>query len=437
MILSVYRGLSYAAAPILRRFLERRKLLGKEDPYRIEERFGNPSKKRPAGSVIWFHAASVGEAISILSLINRLDRNYPTHAILVTTGTVTSAAIMAERLPQSVIHQFIPVDQPVWIQRFLDHWKPDIALWVESEFWPNLLTTIDERGIPLILLNARVSPDSFRGWQRVPRTIARLLGCFSLCLAQSVQDAEKLTELSAKNVHTLGNLKFAADPLPVDDKALSALWNDISTRPVWIAASTHAGEEQAVANAHRAISENQPDILTIIIPRHPARAKEIAGEIHSMGLTVSLRSKDEPVRPETAIYIADTVGELGLFYRLAPIAFIGGTLVPHGGQNMLEAAKLECAIVHGPSTTNFTAVTSEISAAGGSTIIQNETELADAVSSLLSDESRRTDQITAAHAVAQAKTGILDAVLAQLEPYLAALDKPTSAHAKEKQNARA
>jgi 3-deoxy-D-manno-octulosonic-acid transferase len=156
-----------------------------------------------------------------------------------------------------------------------------------------------------------------------------------------------------------------------------------------------------------------------------------------MGLTVSLRSKDEPVRPETAIYIADTVGELGLFYRLAPIAFIGGTLVPHGGQNMLEAAKLECAIVHGPSTTNFTAVTSEISAAGGSTIIQNETELADAVSSLLSDESRRTDQITAAHAVAQAKTGILDAVLAQLEPYLAALDKPTSAHAKEKQNARA
>ena len=437
MILSVYRGLSYAAAPILRRFLERRKQRGKEDPIRIEERYGNPSKTRPAGSIIWFHAASVGEAISILSLINRLDRNYPTHSILVTTGTVTSAAIMAERLPQSVIHQFIPVDQPIWIQRFLDHWKPNIALWVESEFWPNLLTAIHERGIPLILLNARISPGSFRGWQRVPRTIARLLGCFSLCLAQSVQDAEKLTELSAKKVHTPGNLKFAADPLPVDDKALSTLWNNISTRPMWIAASTHAGEERAVANAHRAIANNQPDILTIIIPRHPARATEIAGEILSMGLTVSLRSKGEPVTSKTAIYLADTVGELGLFYRLAPIAFIGGTLVPHGGQNMLEAAKLECGIIHGPSTTNFTTVTSEISAAGGSTIIRNETELANAVSSLLSDDAGRTDQIAAALAVAQAKTGILEAVLEHLEPYLAALDKPSSTNAKAEQNARA
>jgi 3-deoxy-D-manno-octulosonic-acid transferase len=437
MILPVYRGLAYAAAPILRRFLERRKRRGKEDPNRIEERFGNPSKKRPAGSVIWFHAASVGEAISILSLINRLDHDYPTHSILVTTGTVTSATIMAERLPQSVIHQFIPVDQPMWIQRFLDHWNPDIALWVESEFWPNLLTAIHQRGIPLILINARVSPDSFRGWQRMPRTIARLLGCFSLCLAQSVEDAEKLTELSAKNVHTPGNLKFAAEPLPVDDKALSALWNDISTRPVWIAASTHAGEEEAVANAHRAIAKNQPDILTIIIPRHPARSTEIAREILGMGHSVSLRSKGEPVTSETAIYIADTVGELGLFYRLAPIAFIGGTLVPHGGQNMLEAAKLECAIIHGPSTTNFTAVTSEISAAGGSTIIQNTTELADAVSSLHSDEARRTGQIAAALAVAQAQTNVLDTVVALLEPYLAALDKPSAGNAKAKQNARA
>jgi 3-deoxy-D-manno-octulosonic-acid transferase len=437
MILSVYRGLSYAAAPVLRRFLERRKQRGKEDPIRIEERFGNPSQKRPPGAVIWFHAASVGEAISILSLINRLNHEYPTHTVLVTTGTVTSAAIMAERLPQNVIHQFIPVDQPVWIQRFLDHWKPDIVLWVESEFWPNLLTAIHRRGIPLILINARVSPDSFSGWQRVPRTIARLLGCFSLCLAQSVQDAKKLTALGATNVNTPGNLKFAADPLPVDDSALSSLWNDISIRPVWIAASTHAGEEQAVANAHRAIAKNQPDILTIIIPRHPARATEIARDILGMGLSVSLRSKNEPLTPETAIYIADTVGELGLFYRLAPIAFIGGTLVPHGGQNMLEAAKLECAIIHGPSTTNFTAVTSEISAASGSTIIQNETELADAVSSLLSDNARRTDQIAAALAVAQAKNGILDAVIDLLEPYLAALDKSSSANAKAKQNARA
>ncbi|NKB22225.1 MAG: 3-deoxy-D-manno-octulosonic acid transferase [Alphaproteobacteria bacterium] len=437
MILSVYRGLSYAAAPILRRFLERRIQRGKEDPNRFGERFGRPSKKRPAGAVIWLHAASVGEAISILSLINRLDRDYPSHAVLVTTGTVTSAAIMAERLPTQVIHQFIPVDQPVWIQQFLDHWKPDIALWVESEFWPNLLTAIKARQIPLILINARVSPDSFRGWQRVPRTIAHLLSCFSLCLAQSTQDAEKLAALGAKNVHTPGNLKFAADPLPVDDKALSALWNEISTRPVWIAASTHEGEEEAVAAAHRIVADNHPDLLTIIIPRHPARGPEIAGSLANQGLTVARRSESASLLPETEIYIADTVGELGLFYRLAPIAFIGGTLVPHGGQNMLEAAKLECAIIHGPSMTNFAAITSEFSAAGGSTVIQSETELADAVLSLLSDDTSRTDQIAAAHNIAEAKTGILDAVLAQLGPYLIALATPASSRPKAKQNAGA
>ncbi len=422
MILPVYRGLSYAAAPILRNFLGRRKQRGKEDPERIDERFGNPSKKRPVGAVIWIHAASVGEAISVLSLIKRLDTDYPDHIILLTTGTVTSATIMAERLPQDVIHQFIPVDQPIWIKRFLDHWRPDIVLWVESEFWPNLLTSIKARSIPLILINARVSPDSFRGWQRVPRTIARLLRCFSLCLAQSEQDAEKLATLGAKNVHVPGNLKFAAEPLPVDDAALSKLWNEISTRPVWIAASTHAGEEVAVANAHRAIADKHPDVLTIIIPRHPARGSEIAAQLADQGFTIARRSEQTPLHAKSDLYIADTVGELGLFYRLATIAFIGGTLIPHGGQNMLEAAKLECAIIHGPSTTNFTAITNEISAAGGSTIIQNDAELADAVSILFSDDDRRKEQITAAYNVAQAKAGILDNVLVQLDPFLTTLE---------------
>ena len=424
MILPVYRGLSYAAAPILRNYLERRKQRGKEDPARIDERFGNASIKRPDGIVIWIHAASVGEAISVLSLIKRLDQDYPNHAILVTTGTVTSAKIMAERLPRNVIHQFIPVDQPIWIERFLEHWKPDIALWVESEFWPNLLTSIRARAIPLILINARVSPSSFRGWQRAPRTIARLLSCFSLCLAQSEQDAEKLTVLGAKNVHVPGNLKFTADPLPVDDTALSKLWNEISTRPVWIAASTHSGEELAVAKAHRAIADKHPDVLTIIIPRHPARGSEIAAQLADQGFAIARRSEDTPIQEKIDVYIADTVGELGLFYRLAPIAFIGGTLVPHGGQNMLEAAKLECAIIHGPSTTNFTAITSEISAAAGSMIIQNESGLADAVSTLLSDDARRREQIKAAHDVAQAKAGILDNVLSQLAPFIAAIEAP-------------
>ncbi|MBK19812.1 MAG: 3-deoxy-D-manno-octulosonic acid transferase [Rhodospirillaceae bacterium] len=426
MILSAYRGLSYAAAPILRGFIDRRRLRGKEDSARINERFGQPSEQRPSGSVVWFHAASVGESISILSLVNRLKEDYPALSILVTTGTVTSAKIMADRLPKPVIHQFIPIDQPVWIQKFLDHWKPNLVLWIESEFWPNLLTAIKARNIPLILVNARVSPSSFRGWKRLPRTISRLLHCFSLCLAQSEQDAEKLRILGAEQIRIPGNIKYAADPLPVDDAALSSLWNEIGARPIWVAASTHEGEEIKVADVHAAVAQNYPDILTIIIPRHPARGAEIASTLAMRGLSVAQRSEVQTITSESEIYVADTVGELGLFYRLAPIAFIGGTLVPHGGQNILEAAKLECAIIHGPSTTNFTEITIEIADVGGSISITNEIELADAVGGLLADKERRAAQISAASTIAKSKSDILDHVMRELAPFLASLTPQTA-----------
>jgi 3-deoxy-D-manno-octulosonic-acid transferase len=435
MILSVYRGLSYAVAPLLRCFLEKRKSHGKEHPDRFKERFGQPSQNRPAGAIVWLHAASVGEAISVLSLVNKINREYPSLSILMTTGTVTSAAIMAERLPKNIIHQFIPVDQPLWIQSFMDHWQPDLVLWVESEFWPNLLRAITTRKIPIVLINARISPNSFRKWQRVPRTISRLLSCFSVCLAQSDQDADKLIQLGANTVRVPGNLKYAADPLPVDDGMLTALWNIVSTRPVWIAASTHKGEEEPVANAHYAIAENHPGLLTIIVPRHPIRGKEIAISLANLGLTVSLRSENKPVQPETQIYIADTVGELGLFYRISPIAFIGGTLIPHGGQNMLEAAKLECAIIHGPSTSNFSSITNEISEVDGAIEIQNGVELAVAVSNLLNDEKRRKEQISAALGVAKSQNSILDKIIEELEPFLAPLKIPSSTNSEAQENA--
>ncbi len=437
MILSVYRGLSYAAAPLLRSLLEKRKSQGKEHPDRIRERFGQPSQSRPAGSVAWVHAASVGEAISVLSLVKKINCEYPSLSIIMTTGTVTSAAIMAERLPKNIVHQFIPFDQPIWVQRFLDHWQPDLVLWVESEFWPNLLRAIKTKKIPIVLINARISLNSFRRWQRVSRTISRLLGHFSMCLAQSDQDAEKLLRLGANTVRVPGNLKYAADPLPVDDGMLTAFWNIISTRPVWIAASTHRGEEKAVANAHHIIAENHPGLLTIIIPRHPIRGKEIALSLANLGLTVSLRSENSPVQPKTQIYIADTLGELGLFYRISPIAFIGGTLIQHGGQNMLEAAKLECAIIHGPSTTNFTSITNKFSEVNGAIKIKNDIELADAVNILLNDEKRRKKQISAALGVAKSQNSILDNIMEELLPFLAPFKTPLSTKNEAQKNASA
>jgi 3-deoxy-D-manno-octulosonic-acid transferase len=437
MILSVYRGLSYAATPLLRSLLEKRKSHGKEDPDRIRERFGQPSQSRPAGSVAWVHAASVGEAISVLSLVNKINREYPSLSIIITTGTVTSAAIMAERLPKNMVHQFMPIDQPIWVQRFLDHWQPDLVLWVESEFWPNLLRSIKARKIPIVLINARISFNSFRRWQRVPRTISHLLGHFSMCLAQSNQDAEKLLQLGANAVRVPGNLKYAADPLPVDDGMLTALWNIISTRPVWLAASTHRGEEEVVANAHYTIAASHPGLLTIIIPRHPIRGKEIALSLANLGLTVTLRSENRPVQLKTQIYIADTVGELGLFYRISPIAFIGGTLIPHGGQNMLEAAKLECAIIHGPSTTNFASITNKFSEVDGAIKIKNDLELADAVSSLLNDEKRRKKQISAALGVAKSQNNILDNIMEELLPFLIPFKTPLSTNNESQKNAGA
>ena len=422
-MLALYRATAILGDPLIRAFFARRRRRGREDPARFPERRGVPSVARPAGALAWIHAASVGEAISVLCLIERLRRERPGLSLLVTTGTVTSAAIMAERLPRGVIHQYAPIDHPAWIGRFLDHWKPDLALWVESEFWPNLLLAIAARRIPLVLVNARISPRSFRGWTRVPRAIARLLGCFSLCLAQSEADGEKLVALGAPRVRVPGNLKFAAPSLPADAAELQRMREAIGGRPVWIAISTHPGEETAVADAHRRIAANHAGLLSVIVPRHPGRGSGIAQELAAAELKVARRAANEPIRPETDIYIADTVGELGLFYRVAEIAFIGGSLVPHGGQNMLEAAKLGCAILQGPHTANFAEIVAEMNAAGAVETVADSAALAGGLGRLLRDPALRQARSAAAAAVATAKEGILDTVLDELAPFLDPLDR--------------
>lgn len=418
MMLGLYRAFSVLGAPLIGVYLWLRRIRGKEDPARFSERLGRPGLARPDGPLVWVHAASVGESLSMLPLIGRLVEDQPGLNILVTTGTVTSARLMAERLPEGSFHQYAPVDRIASVRRFLDHWRPDLALWAESEFWPNMITEAASRNIPMILINGRVSPRSFVGWRRFGGLIRELLGCFDLCLGQSDADAQRLRQLGAGTAKHVGNLKFAGPPLPVDEAEFAAIKNSIGTRPVWLAASTHAGEEDMAAQVHQRLKSLQVGLLTLIIPRHPDRGEEVATRLRGQGQDVSLRSNGDAIRPETDIYVADTMGEMGLFFRIAGVVFMGKSLVPLGGQNPLEAARLDCAIVHGPHMMNFEDISERFNKTGAALQVADGEALFSAVRQLLEDTSERERMAAAAKAMAAAEAGVLDAVLVELGPFL-------------------
>ncbi len=427
--LAFYRTATGLGGPLIRLYLARRRARGKEDPERFGERLGIAARPREDGRLVWMHAASVGEAISLLPLIARLRQRWPGHAVLLTTATVTSARVMAERLPEGAIHQYAPVDRMPYVRRFLDHWRPDLAVWAESEFWPNMVSETARRGIPMVLVQGRISSRSFAGWMRHRRLIKRLLGGFVLCLGQSETDAERLRALGARRAAYRGNLKYAAAALPAREDAVAALRETLGARPRWLAASTHPGEEEIAGAVHRRLRDRRRDLLTIIVPRHPERGPAIATVLGGSGLSVARRAAGEPVTAETEAYIADTIGELGLFYRLAPIAFIGKSLAAEGGQNPLEAAQLGCAIVHGPHMANFADIASHLGEAGASLRVTDAEELAAAVSRLLGDEAERTRRAAAARAVASAEAGVLDAVVDALAPFMDAGVAPDVAEA--------
>ncbi|MCY4394437.1 MAG: 3-deoxy-D-manno-octulosonic acid transferase [Rhodospirillaceae bacterium] len=421
MLLGLYRGVGWLAPPVARLLLLQRRLNGKEHPDRFRERMGQPRRSRPDGALIWIHAASVGEAQSVLPLIERLLARLPAAHVMVTSGTVTSAQLMEERLPPRAFHQFIPVDCPAWVQRFLDRFRPNLALWVESELWPTLLSETARRGIPAVLLNGRMSQRSFRRWRRFPGAAQQLVRPFDLVMAQSADDGERFRRLAAGRVETPGNLKMAAAPLPADPEALGAVVRTIGDRPVWLAASTHPGEEEAVAEAHRVVRRQFGDALLILVPRHPERGPVLAGDLRSAGHKVGLRSAGDAPVHEKEIYIADTLGELGLFYRAAPVAFVGGSLTPHGGQNPAEPARLDCAILHGPHIGNFAVIGETLRAGGASQTVASADALAHAVCRLLADPAECRARASRAARAVQDSIGILDRAMALLEPYTAAL----------------
>ncbi len=416
--LTLYRGLTSAGLPFIRLMLKRRMARGKEDPARFTERLGVASLQRPEGRLIWLHGASVGEALSMLSLINKLIARAPELRFLVTTGTVTSANLLNDRLPEGVIHQYVPVDRLSWVRRFLDHWQPDGVLWIESEFWPNLVSEIIRRDIPIALVNGRMSARSYKGWQRAKGLVGHLLAGFHPVLAQDQRIADRLTGLGAKNVEITGTLKYAAAPLPHDPGALAALIEEIGDRPLWVAASTHNDEEVSAVAAHRLAVRVTPGLLTIIVPRHPSRGDQLAGEMQRGGLNVAQRSLGEKITPKTQIYLADTIGELGLFFRLTDLVFVGGSLVPKGCQNLLEPAQLGCAVLHGPDTSNFEVMARDLHAAGGSVEVADRAELCHQVAVLLADDQRRQEMVAGGAEMAVAKQGIVETVIDALAPIL-------------------
>ena len=417
--LACYRALSVAAGPLVGLYLKLRLARGKEDRLRAGERRGIAGRPRPPGPLLWVHAASVGEAVSMLSLIDRLLVERPRLSVLVTTGTVSSARLLANRLPPDrAWHQYVPIDRPSYVRRFLAHWRPDLAIWVESELWPNLVTETRARAIPLLLLNGRMSERSFRGWQRFPGLIGPILASFDLCLAQDAIQADRFARLGAPDATTVGDLKAAAAPLPVDEAAFAELAAALGERPRWLAASTHEGEEEAASFAHRALRLSAGGLLTIIAPRHPARAEAIHAQLAAQGLRVARRSRGEPVTAATEIYLADTVGEVGLFYRLAGIAFVGGAFARKGGHNPLEAALLDCAILHGPDMSNCAAIARALAGAGATLTVSDGPSLAAAVGRLLADPVERAARAGAAAGVAAHNRDVIDAVMARLAPWL-------------------
>ncbi|OQW60981.1 MAG: 3-deoxy-D-manno-octulosonic acid transferase [Proteobacteria bacterium SG_bin9] len=416
LTLRAYRKLSAAAVPFSAALIRRRLKQGKEDPARFNERRGVTSATRPPGPLIWIHGASVGEVLAAAALVDRLRAL--NIRILMTSGTVTSAEIITGRFPPDVLHQYLPYDAPRYVDRFLDTWQPTMALFVESDLWPNLILSCSERRIPMVVVNGRMSQRSYPRWRKAQATIGALLGRLDFVLAQSDADAERFSSLGARDVMTTGNLKLDVPAPPADRTKLDRLMAVTRGRPVIAAASTHAGEEELVVAAHRKLAAYLPALVSVIIPRHPKRGSEIAGMVANAGLQVALRSREQLPSAQTDVYVADTIGEMGVFYRFAPIVFMGGSLVEHGGQNPIEAIKLGAAILHGPHVHNFTEVYGALDRTGGARQVDSVEMLVRQFGQWLSDSALRQQSSDAAMAVVDRLGGALERTLAALEPYL-------------------
>lgn len=394
---------------------------GKDDPARSNEKFGKPAVARPEGRLIWIHAASVGETTSVQSLIEALvQRGY---RVLLTTVTRTSAELAQKRLPDGAFHQYVPFDSPVFLRPFLDHWRPDVAMTVESEIWPASFMEVRRREIPFVLLNGRMSDRSFKGWRRLKASAAYLFGSLDIAFAQSPADMGRLKKLGCRQVACPGNLKFDAPSIAAEPDALQELEAAVGDRPVWLAALTHPGEEEIALSAHREIRSRYPDSLLVLVPRHPNRADAVAGLVAAGGFRGCRRSFGEMPDPDTDVYLGDTLGEMALFYTLAPVAFLGGSFAEVGGHNPLEAASAGAAIISGPNVANARAVYKALWEGDAACRLEKPGELAGSLEAFLEDPAEKESQAVRAREIVEGGRGALERTLDRLGPFLPRPDR--------------
>ncbi len=416
-LLKLYRLATSAATPFAGAVLRWRASREKEDLSRIDERLGVAARERPPGRLVWLHGASLGEALSLLPLIERFIQRGA--EVLVTSGTVASAQALAARLPAGAFHQYAPLDAPKFVDRFLAHWRPDIAIFAESELWPNMVAALHARNVALVLANARISRKSAERWGSLPGAARTIFGAVDLCLAQDSENAARFLALGAPCVRIAGNLKFDVPPPPVDAARLAEFNGALGARPAWAAVSTHAGEEQIILDAHADLSTQIPSLLTIIVPRHRERGVEIEQLAQSRGLSVALRSRDGEPRRDVDVYVADTVGELGLVFRSVGVVFMGKSLTQGGGQNPIEPAKLGCAILYGPHVENFNEVYTELAAAKAAARVCDAASLARAAHFLLSEPARMRRMGRAGAEAVEKLGGASRGIMTAVEPFLA------------------
>ena len=328
----------------------------KEDKIRFKEKFCFFSKKRGNGKLIWFHGSSVGEIVSIIPLIEKLEKKKSISKILITSSTLSSSKVLSKFKFKKTIHQFFPVDSNMLTKKFLNYWKPSIAIFIDSEIWPNMIFNIKENNIPLLLLNARITKKSFNRWKNIPTFSKSLFSKFNICLSQNKETCKYLKHLGAKKIKLFGNLKFSESNNEKNNNINNKLKKIFKFRKIWCAASTHNTEEKLSALVHKKLKKKYKDLITIIIPRHIQRTNDIINEAKNLNLNVQTRSLNNKINNKTDIYLVDTYGESKSFYRICKTVFLGGSLVNHGGQNPIEAARFGCKIIHGPYIQNFTEV---------------------------------------------------------------------------------
>jgi 3-deoxy-D-manno-octulosonic-acid transferase len=417
--LRVYNFIFWILTPCLHYFLRQRIKRGKEDKTRFREKMGLSALPKPSEKIIWINAVSVGEALAVIPLIERLPEIYPPMAqnmrILLTTSTTSAATIVKDRLPPHALHQYTVIDHPLYVKRFLDHWQPVAAFWVESELWPNMIAQTAKRSIPMALINARFSRKTVKNWSRAKFFARFLFSRFDICLVQNETNKDALIVLGASPVVMSGNLKYDAKPL-VYDQTQKELWQErLQGNQVFLAASTHIGEDETIIQTHRDLLKQGKKIKTIIAPRHPQRAQSIIEKTGS--LKTALYSQDPLINLDVDIYIIDRVGVLGLFYALADVVFMGGSLIERGGQNPLEPARLDCALFSGAHTFNFEEVYTLLQQKGAVQVVCAKT-LTEKLSHLLDRPEKIKTMAEEAKKSADSLKGALDITLAALKPNL-------------------